>query len=123
MSRFLAAENPEHFTTETPKNKRKGRVFLYYLRNAYAQTAVTPHAIRPKPGVPIATPLDWDELSDRQLNPGRYTIRNIFRRLGQKNDPWKGIHRRSRSLKKARNELADKTKAENRRRGTFRIFP
>jgi bifunctional non-homologous end joining protein LigD len=102
VSRFLAENNSKEFTVETQKSERKGRVFLDYLRNAYAQTAVAPYAIRAKSEAPIATPLAWKELGDRNLTPRRYTIHNIFRRLGQRDDPWGGIHRRGRSLKKAR---------------------
>jgi bifunctional non-homologous end joining protein LigD len=105
VARILEAKNPDGFTIETQKDKRKGRVFLDYLRNAYGQTAVAPYAIRPKPGAPIATPLEWDELSDRKLTPRRYTLQNIFRRLGQREDPWEDIQRRARSLKKPRQRL------------------
>jgi DNA primase len=43
----------------------------------------------------VATPIDWQELADKSLHPRRYTIKNIFRRLGQKEDPWKGMSRRA----------------------------
>lgn len=109
VARFLERKNPKHFTTETHKSKRKGRVFLDYLRNAYAQTAVAPYAIRPRPGGPVATPLEWDEIGDRKLNAQRYTVHNIFRRLGQREDPWGDIHRRGRSLKGARKKLQQMT--------------
>jgi bifunctional non-homologous end joining protein LigD len=105
VARFVAEKNSERFTVETQKSKRRGRLFLDYLRNAYAQTAVATYAIRPKPGAPIATPLEWDELADRQLTSRRYTVKNIFRRLGQRNDPWRDIHLRGRSIKKPRERL------------------
>lgn len=78
---------------------------LDYLRNSYAQTSVAPYALRPKPQAPVATPLDWDELGDESLTSQSYTIENIFRRLGQKDDPWKNIQRHSGSLEKARAQL------------------
>jgi bifunctional non-homologous end joining protein LigD len=84
----LAAQDPDRFTTETRKDKREGRLFLDYLRNAYAQTAVAPYVVRPKPGAAVATPLDWNELEQSGLHSQRYNIQNIFRRLGQKADPW-----------------------------------
>ncbi len=87
----LAEEQPEKFTIETRKEKRDDRIFLDYLRNAYAQTAVAPYAVRPLPGAPVATPLDWDELEDPGLNSQSYNTSNIFRRLGQKEDPWQEI--------------------------------
>jgi DNA primase len=35
---------------------------------------------------------------DGDLHAKSYTIANIFLRLGQKEDPWKGLARRARSL-------------------------
>jgi bifunctional non-homologous end joining protein LigD len=87
----LAAQVPDEFTTETRINRRRGRVFLDYLRNAYGQTAVAPYALRPLPGAPVATPLEWSELLKPDIGPRRFHIGNIFRRLGQRPDPWDGL--------------------------------
>ncbi|HEX6306004.1 MAG TPA: hypothetical protein VFZ76_17530, partial [Anaerolineales bacterium] len=89
---------PDDYTTEVRKNKRQGRLFLDYLRNAYAQTSVAPYAVRAKPGAPVATPITWDELGDPSLNSQTYTMKNIFRRLGQKDDPWEDMMRRAKSI-------------------------
>lgn len=83
----LAEMEPDKVTTAQRKEKRQGRVFLDYLRNAYAQTTVAPYAVRALPTAPVATPLDWHELST-SMSPRKYTVKNIFRRLGQKEDPW-----------------------------------
>lgn len=107
LAEVLRQRNPENLTTEQYKEKRGDRLFLDTKRNAYAQTAVAPYAVRMKPGAPIATPLDWDELEDSDLHPQRYTIRNIFRRLGQKADPWQNIDRHARSLDEPRQHLDD----------------
>jgi bifunctional non-homologous end joining protein LigD len=101
----LASRYPDRLTTKTRKDQRKGRLFLDYLRNAYAQTAVPPYAVRPLPGAPVVAPLDWDELDDPELNSQSYSVKNIFRRLGQKDDPWKGMQRHARSLSNPRQEL------------------
>lgn len=95
----LARREPERLTTETRKDQRQGRVFLDYLRNAYAQTGVAPYTVRAKPGAPVATPLDWVELADPRLHSQSYTLRNIFRRLGQKADPWQDMRDHARALK------------------------
>ncbi|MBK8905241.1 MAG: non-homologous end-joining DNA ligase [Anaerolineaceae bacterium] len=94
----LAGQQPDKFTTEVRKEKRNGRLFLDYLRNAYAQTAVPPYAVRPLPGAPVATPLSWNELDRGDLHSQRYTVNNIFQRLGQKADPWQEIDRAARPL-------------------------
>jgi bifunctional non-homologous end joining protein LigD len=96
----LARRAPDRLTVEMAKADRQGRLFLDYLRNAYGQTAVAPYAIRAKPGAPVATPLDWEELGDSSLHSQSYTLKNIFRRLGQKTDPWRDIREQAQSLKR-----------------------
>ena len=88
----LADESPAELTVEQRKDKRGDRVFLDYLRNAYGQTSVAPYATRARPEAPIATPLDWEEALG-EAKPRDYTLGNIFRRLGQKGDPWADIGR------------------------------
>ena len=90
---LLAEQNSKELTAETSKSKREGRLFLDYLRNSYAQTSVAPYSLRAREGAPVATPLDWDELSESGLNSRSYTVDNIFRRLGQKPDPWEDFLR------------------------------
>lgn len=105
VSGLLASRHPDVYTTEVRKGKRAGRLFLDTLRNAYAQTSVAPFTVRPKPGAPVATPLDWDELQDRSLTSQSYSLKNIFRRLGQKEDPWQDFKRHARSLSGSRKIL------------------
>lgn len=101
ISKALVEKYPEDLTTQSRKNKRGGRIFLDYLRNAYGQTSVPPYAVRAKPGAPVATPLNWDEIGSSKLDPQSYNIKNIFKRLGRKDDPWKGIGKRASSISKA----------------------
>jgi bifunctional non-homologous end joining protein LigD len=109
VTAFLAHENPEAFTTEVRKNKRQGRLYLDVSRNAYGQTAGAPYAVRARRGAPVATPLDWEELRKGQLTARSHDLRSIPRRLGQKEDPWKAIGDRARSLEKARKAWQEKT--------------
>ena len=94
------------------KNKRGGRLFLDYLRNSYAQTSVAPYALRPNSGAPAATPISWEELKAKDLGSHTYTIENIFRRLGQKDDPWKNIRRYAGTMENARVQLQKLQRAD-----------
>ena len=105
LAEVAARRYPDQFIIETRKKKRKGRLFLDYLRNGYGQTTVAPYAVRARPGAPLATPLDWQELKDRSLHSASYTIGNIFRRLGQRDDPWNEMRRHARTLNKPRRIL------------------
>lgn len=95
LAGVLAKRHPERLTDEHRKAKRRGRVYVDVGRNAYGQTAVIPYSLRAKPGAPIATPIGWDELG--RTDPQDHTVRSIFRRLGQKDDPWAGAWDRATS--------------------------
>lgn len=105
VANVLAGRYPERLTVEIRKAQRRGRIFVDYLRNEYAQTVVAPYAVRARPGAPVATPLEWDELSNPGMNPRRYTLRNLFRRLGQRTDPWAEVEGTSKDLEEARRRL------------------
>jgi len=114
VAKLISSRNPDEYTIETLRKKRKGRIFLDYLRNSYAQTSVAPYSVRARPGAPVATPLSWDEISRSSLTARTYTIENIFRRLGNKEDPWKDFFKNRQSIKSARNKLDDLIKKEDR---------
>ncbi len=96
---ILVDRNKNLFTTEVRKDKRDGKLYIDTARNAYGQTAIVPYSLRALKNAPVATPLDWDELNDSGLSPRTYHVKNIFRRLGQKDDPWKNMRREGVSLK------------------------
>ena len=102
----LVARRPGELTTAQRKAKRGDRVFVDVARNAYAQTAVAPYSVRARAQAPIATPIEWAELEDAKLGPQRYTVRNIFRRLARKRDPWAEIQRHARPVHAAQERLA-----------------
>ncbi len=105
LADVAAARRPDKLTTEVRKDARKGRLFLDYLRNSYAQTAVAPYSVRAKPGAPVAAPLLWKELGESAMRSGRFTIRNLFDRLDQRGDPWQDMLSHSRPLRQAYDEL------------------
>jgi bifunctional non-homologous end joining protein LigD len=105
LGRVLAARYPDDLTTEFRKAKRDGRILVDTARNTYAQTAVPPYAVRPRPGAPVATPIEWEELSDSKLRPDQWTIKNVIRRLGAKGDPWADIASYARGISRARRRV------------------
>ncbi|GAB4231116.1 MAG: non-homologous end-joining DNA ligase [Chlamydiales bacterium] len=93
LAEKIVKKHPDKVTTNVRKDQREGKIFLDYLRNSYGQTTISPYSLRAKENAPIATPLEWEELSDSSLNSQTYTIKNILKRLSQKEDPWKQIAR------------------------------
>ncbi|WP_314174148.1 non-homologous end-joining DNA ligase [Streptomyces winkii] len=106
VSQVLVARHPGRLTDEPRKADRGDRVYLDIQRNAYAQTAVAPYAVRARPGAPVATPVGWSELDDPKLRPDRWTLRNIADRLGE-DDPWAKTGVRGRSVRAADRRLTD----------------
>jgi bifunctional non-homologous end joining protein LigD len=60
----LAEAAPDRFTVALPKPQRRGRIFLDFLRNQRTATAIQPYSARARAGMPVAAPVDWDELRD-----------------------------------------------------------
>jgi bifunctional non-homologous end joining protein LigD len=106
VAMVVAADDPDHRTVEQRKDKRGDRIYLDVMRNAYAQTAVAPYAVRARRGAPVATPLEWDELRGRGLRPDRFTIRDVPKRIAEQGDPWADMRRRARSLTRPMQRLA-----------------
>jgi len=107
VAALLAARNPDLATTEQRRDKRGDLIYLDVMRNSYAQLAVAPYSVRARPGAPVATPLNWDELNDK-LHPGQFTIKTVPDRisdLGRSGDPWAGLGRRGSGLTRAQERL------------------
>jgi bifunctional non-homologous end joining protein LigD len=75
---------------ERSPSKRKGKIYLDYLQNRQTQTAAAPYSLRPKPGVPVSTPLDWSEVK-KGLQANTYTAYNIFDRLKEVGDLFRPV--------------------------------
>lgn len=98
---LLVKENSDHATLQMRKEKRESKVFVDYLRNAWAQTAVAPYAVRAREKAPVATPIDWKEVTS-SLDPQKYTINNIFRRIARVGDLWEDMYQAATTLKTLR---------------------
>ena len=62
FAELLARTDPSRFVANMSKAKRKGRMFLDYLRNGQGATAICPWSTRARPGASCAVPVTWDEL-------------------------------------------------------------
>jgi bifunctional non-homologous end joining protein LigD len=93
----MVEDDPNHLTLEWRKTDRGERIYVDVNRIAYAQHAVAPYSVRPKPDAPVAVPLRWEELSDRRLKPDGWTVKTVGSRL-EDDDPWEGMRGRARAL-------------------------
>ena len=79
------AELPQLTSIERNPSKRKGKIYLDFLQNSETQTAAAPYSLRPKPGVPVSTPLDWSEVK-KGLTITTWNAYNIYDRVKSDGD-------------------------------------
>ena len=85
---FLVRTFPDRFIATVAKEKRKGKIFIDYLRNSEGATAIAPYAVRARANAPVATPIDWSELTS-DVRFEHFNIRNVPQRLARmRSDPW-----------------------------------
>lgn len=70
---------PQAYTINMAKKQRKGKIFIDYLRNDFASTAVMDYCVRARPGAPVALPLHWDEL-DSLSSASQFSIEDVLQR-------------------------------------------
>ncbi|MNS54222.1 putative ATP-dependent DNA ligase YkoU [compost metagenome] len=103
VSDALKADHPDRFTTTMAKAARGGKIFLDYLRNGRAATAVAPWSPRARPGAGIACPLSWDQVQPG-LDPTAFTLLSAADLL-RTPDPWAEFRASAASLKPALRKL------------------
>lgn len=100
---------PELTSVERSPAKRKGKIYLDFLQNRETQTAAAPYSLRPKPGMPVSTPLDWSEVK-KGLTPTTYNAKNIFERVQAEGDLFKPVLGKGIDLEKVLSKLAAQMK-------------
>ena len=80
IASHCADRYPDRFTASMSKQKRKGRIFIDWLRNERGATAIAPYSVRNRAGAPVAMPLTWDELAGQTAADG-FSIADALKRL------------------------------------------
>ena len=89
LSRSLEAEHPGEVTTEWLKRKRSG-VLVDHRQNGWGKTIASVYSVRPKPGAPVSTPLQWSELTE-EITPRDFTMAVALERVEQHGDLFEPV--------------------------------
>ena len=82
----LASDEPDVFTATMSKSRRRGRIFVDWLRNERGSTAIAPYSTRARENGPVAKPVGWRELEDLE-SANCFRIDDVIKRM-QGKDPW-----------------------------------
>jgi bifunctional non-homologous end joining protein LigD len=85
VATHVASEHKDIATVERVVSRRRSRVYVDFGQNRKGQTVVPAYVVRPRPGAPVSTPLDWDEL-ETDLDPVRFNITTMPARLAKLGD-------------------------------------
>jgi bifunctional non-homologous end joining protein LigD len=86
FAEYVSRRLPDRFTHVASLKRRKGRIFLDYLRNLRGSTIVEVFSTRAREHAPVSFPVGWNGLS--RVRPDFFTVRNFKKYL--KRDAWKG---------------------------------
>ncbi|HEX6751714.1 MAG TPA: DNA ligase D [Longimicrobium sp.] len=98
--REVAGRAPGEYITKSTLSKRKGKIFLDYLRNARGATAVSAFSARAKRTCPVSVPLSWEELSPK-IRSEAFTPAAVIERLKKlTRDPWEDFYKTRQTITK-----------------------
>jgi bifunctional non-homologous end joining protein LigD len=101
LAKDIADKDPERYLATASKAKRKGKIFIDYLRNRRGATSVAAYSTRAKQGAPVSTPIRWEEMDDT-TGAQQFNIENLPHRLESlKADPWESFFNVRQSITKS----------------------
>jgi bifunctional non-homologous end joining protein LigD len=100
----ISRSYPALATTQWSKARRRG-VLIDANQNGFGKTIASVYSVRPKPGAPVSTPLQWPEVGDG-LDPHAFTMGAVLDRVGRHGDLFAGVLATRQSLSKALKRLA-----------------
>jgi bifunctional non-homologous end joining protein LigD len=87
---------PDRYTSNVRKAKRKGKIFIDWIRNARGATSIAPYSLRARKGAKVSMPIFWEELYT--VAPDGINMEDALLRI-EKKDPWEDFFRNNQSIK------------------------
>jgi bifunctional non-homologous end joining protein LigD len=82
LARIVVSRWPAIATTARSLRAREGKVYIDVVQNGRGRLLAAPYAVRPRPGAPVSTPLEWHEV-DEGLDVQAFNLRTLPERLAK----------------------------------------
>ncbi len=87
LAGVLVRRLPKIATTARSLRTREGKVYIDALQNGRGKLLVAPYSVRPRPGAPASTPLQWSEVNE-SLDVRAFNLETVPARIRRlKEDP------------------------------------
>lgn len=86
---------PDRYTSNLRKEKRKGKIFIDWIRNGRGATSVAAYSIRARKGAPVSMPIRWEELDT--VEPNGISMIDALKMLAEE-DPWKDFYQNKKRI-------------------------
>jgi bifunctional non-homologous end joining protein LigD len=103
VARAIAGSRPDLATTAWAKSRRRG-VLIDANQNGEGKTIASAYSVRPRPGAPVSTPLEWDEVA-AGLDPAAFTMAAVLARVERHGDLFAPVLTTRQSLSRALSRL------------------
>lgn len=87
---------PDRYTSNIRKEKRKGKIFIDWIRNSRGATSIAPYSLRARIGAPVSMPISWGDLDN--VPPDAINLQNALEKIVQE-DPWKDFFKIKQRIK------------------------
>jgi bifunctional non-homologous end joining protein LigD len=99
----IARSYPKLATTQWSKARRRG-VLIDANQNGMGKTIASVYSVRPHPGAPVSTPLEWSEVTT-SFDPKAFTMGVVLERVAKRGDLFRGVLEGKQSLAAALRRL------------------
>jgi bifunctional non-homologous end joining protein LigD len=87
---------PDRYTSNVRKEKRKGKIFIDWIRNGRGATSIAPYSLRARKEASVSMPISWSELDT--VAPNGINMVEALRRISRPN-PWHDFFQNQQQLR------------------------
>jgi bifunctional non-homologous end joining protein LigD len=106
ISQAVNSALPKITSLERMPKKRIGKVYLDFLQNGKGKTMSGAYSLRPRDGATASTPLEWEELDEKDFTVTNYNIKTLPERVKKKGDLWEDFFDNAVDLKELLEKLS-----------------